>query len=312
MKEDRQIKRIFLYGVISFFLLWQGYENSSVEIQIPSRDGRDLQISMPRKDRKRLEQFFYKIMILEDGGYTLLGSKPMHMSGFYQPISTSNWEFFLNSVHPKNLRAYSGWKTWLKYQHFFANSEFLLWVEKNPFWQRSVRPNPAVSVFLLDKRKLKEAVNTYAADFQEVLGNQNISYEQLLLAKNNRSFFNDVLQRHEGLIGTLFGYGRDNAWLFEEKMRGNKVPLEPVWSNEIYEYFMTMPYYSWAYFGIRTRDFSQVLDYPCFLANPNTIETQNLKQSFLDTRKRILAYYENQDFLVATLSVLLNGDAIER
>ncbi len=249
------------------------------------------------------------MMIRDVGGYTLFGAKPMHMFNFYKPFSISKSEFFFSSIRPNNLRIYRDWKTWQKYQHLLEKSEFVFWAEKNPCWEkRSIPDNPSVSIFFIHKKELEKAINAHLKDFQKVLKRQNIACEELLLETKDKSFFNEVLRGHEGLIGILFGYGRDNAWLFEEKMHGKTVPLSSLWEKELYEHFlMRRSCFIWSFFGICSNEFSQILDYPSFAADPNSDETKQLKEKYLATREKILSYYKNKDFLEATLSILING-----
>lgn len=303
------MKKFKWFLVITFiaFLCWQLHENSKIEMLIPTSDGKNISLSMSRKDRKSLEQLFYA-MLREDGAYTLLGSKPMHMFGFYQPFSTSKWEYFLCSISPRNLRIYRGWKTWQKYQYLLEKSEFELWAEKNPFWEKmSVPRNPAISIFLINKTKTDEIISAHLSDFETILNRTDLTCNQLLFEAKNRSFFNDILKGHEGLIGTLFGYGRDNAWLFEDREHGKEIFLDYLWGQEIDDFYMNRPYFSWKYFGICTNELSEALGYPYFVANPDSLETKQLKQKFLMSRRKIIDYYKGKDLLEATLSLLING-----
>jgi hypothetical protein len=110
-----------------------------------------------------------------------------------------------------------------------------------------------------------------------------------------------VLKGHDGLIGTIFGYGRNNAWLFEERNQGKQTPLVPIWDDEIYEFLYNRPD------KMCLEDLSLVLGYPTFLAEPNTVETLTLKEEFMVVRNRILEFYNGKDFLEATFRLLLEG-----
>jgi hypothetical protein len=309
LRQCRPMKNLKCFLVITFvfFLCWQLHENSKIEVHIPAWEGKDSLLLITRKDRRSLEQLFYA-MLREDGAYTLLGSKPMHMFGFYTPFSTFDWEIFFSSISPRNLRIYQGWKTWLRYQYLLEKSEFKLWAEKNPFWEKMSTPhNPAVSVFLMNKKRTDEIIGAHLSDFETILNRENLTCDQLLFEAKNRSFFNDVLKGHEGLIGTLFGYGRENAWLFEEREHGKPVPLGQLWEQEIDDFYMNRPRFAWKYFGICTNKLSEVLGYPNFVADPDSSETKRIKQKILETRQNIIDYYKGKDFLEATLSILING-----
>ena len=301
----KKTKYFFLLVSVSVVFL-QLYENSKVRLQIPGSTGENFSILMPRKDRRNLEQLFYA-MIREDAGYTLFGAKPMHMFGFYTPLSTCKWSVFLDSISPRNLRIYRGWKSWQNYQHLLKNSEFIFFAEKNPFFEDSYEKNPAVSAFLINKKAADEAIQAHLADFQTVLNRKNLNFEQLILEAKNQSFFNDVLKGHQGLIGILFGYGRENAWLFEERSHGKSVPMQHIWNSEVDEFYQQRPYLAWKYLGICTNELSKVVGYPCFMANPDSLESKQLRQKFMQTREQIIDYYRGKDLLEATLVILTNG-----
>lgn len=276
----RRKKPLFLSIFLSLFV-FQLHNNYPVELHLTPSHGKDLVITMPRKDRDSLYDLFYLIMIRDCGGYTLFGNKPMHMNCFYQPILLTKWEHFLNSIHPSHLRTYKGWKTWLKYRHFFEKSNFIFWEEKNPFWEKIHKENnPVISIFFSNKKKMEEIIQANLKDFQKVLKNPHITSADVLKLDHKLSFFNDNLQGHEGLIGTLFGYGKENASAFEERANGKDTNLRNIWEDEnavVYEHYQKRPYWLWAFLGICSSDFSSVLGYPFFLADPNSLETKRLK-----------------------------------
>lgn len=309
MQRIRKIKWThLLIGSCVLFLLWEFNQNRKVELPIPSVNGKDLVLTIPWKDKKNLDYLFKEMFALGNGLYTLFGSKPMSMSSYLIPFSTTSLGVFLDSLSPNNLRVYWGWKTWQKYQDLLAKSEFLLWAEENPFWLRWWQPpSPAISILLIHKQQLQETINAHITDFQTVLGKDVIISSELLLEAKNRPFLKDVLKSHDGLIGTLFGYGRNNAWLFEERAQGKKVHLTPIWGQEIYDFFGTRPTPNWVIYGFDSEDLSEMLGYPCFLANPDSLETQELKKKFLNSREKIIAYYKNKDVLPTTLGLLMTG-----
>jgi hypothetical protein len=287
---------VFFACLLVLFSSWRCYENRSVQVIVQTPGGAHFSIEMSREDRERLTFLFYRMMILDAGAYTLLGNKPIYMGGYIKPFSTSNdWRNFLASIFFDNIKRAWGWDTWQKYSHHFQSSPFLLKAEINPFW---TEPHEAVSILVINKKRLENTFLSCRKDFELVLQKNNITYRALLAEAEAKPFLKTVLQRHEGLIGTVFGYGRDNAWLFEEKCRGHQVALKPLWGEEIYDFFANRPD------GVHLDDLSLVLGYPCFLADPNSPETKELKKEFLEVREKILEYYQDKDFLEATLSLL--------
>jgi hypothetical protein len=111
----------------------------------------------------------------------------------------------------------------------------------------------------------------------------------------------DVLKKHEGLIGTLLGYGRENAWLFHRRDLGESIHLSR---------FVDLQgkAASWlGFFGKQQIDVSEKnLFLPTFIVDANSEETKQLKKNYLAIRKKILNVYSGKDFLVTTLALLMD------
>lgn len=225
------------------------------------------------------------------------------MGGHFNPFRCVGQIYFLDSIRLPNLRRYRGWKTWEKYQHLFPNSAFLLWAEPNPFF--SSDGDTVDAILLVNKKKFREMVNANIKDFETILSRENISADELLSEAKNAPLLKTVLQFKEELFGILFGYGRENARLFEARNRGESVVFSQfLWEEEIAQFFRYRFGSTWGWFGIFPDRLEQFLSYPCFCADSSSLETKKLKEEFLETRKRILEYYEGKDFLEATLSRL--------
>ncbi len=275
-------------------------------------EGKEFTLHMPLKDKKRLTYLFQSMVVWDSAGYTLLGNKPMSLTSVYRPFSFVGWEIFMASVKPGNLRKYFAWKTWEKYQHLLENSKFLMWAEENLFFDNPNYTNPSVFILFVHQHNLEKIVGLYESDFQEGLKRRDISGKQLLLEARDRPFLKTVLGGNEQLIGTLLGYGRDNARLFVERKNGKETPLtfiwdERVWGKEIDNIFKNRPYFSWAYLGICPDNISTVLGYPTFLVDQNSIETQRIQSEFMEVREKIINHYKGKEFLEATLELLLQG-----
>lgn len=307
----RNKRKIFLTLISSLCLFWGFHENRKVKVWVRPSHGQDFVISMPVKDRKHLDYFFKDLLIEDCGGYTLFGNKPMFMGGYTKPFCLLTWHRFLRSLFPPNLRVCRGWKTWKKYQHFFSDSAFLLVAEPNPLFLRWEKPtfreelNPVVSILLINKEKFCETVTAYQKDFQTILEREDLSCNQLLLEAETLPFLKTVLQCKEELFGILLGYGRENARLFQEREDGKEVAFFAFpWGEEVEYFFRHRLGDMWWWFGIYPKQLELFLGYPTFLVDPDSLETKRLKEEFLETRKRILTYYEGKDFLEATLSRL--------
>ena len=51
----------------------------------------------------------------------------------------------------------------------------------------------------------------------------NVSVSDILSVNKRNHYCNTILHNHEGLIVTIFGYGLNNAWLFEKRAKGAEV-----------------------------------------------------------------------------------------
>lgn len=94
---------------------------------------------------------------------------------------------------------------------------------------------------------------------------------------------------HDGLLGTLLGYGRDNSWLFWQQTRKQGICLDTVWEDSEYTY--------------KWRD-ETPFPPPQFVGDRSSEESKQLKQGYLQARKEILDLYEKGDFLETTLGLL--------
>ena len=122
---------------------------------------------------------------------------------------------------------------------------------------------------------------------------------QLLREAKNRSLMNEVLEGHQGLIGIVLGYGRDNAWQFLEGCK-NRTAIGWVWGEED-NYFgeeslesdLTLANYYLSHYSC-----------PSFAGDPNSVESLTLKTEYILTKQKVMDYYKDKDFLEATLSLL--------
>ncbi len=290
--------QILLSFIGILFLAWQIHENKLVPVRAPFLHNSVPYIEMPLKDKKKLTYLFYEMIVLDSGAYTLFGKKPMYMGGSIKPYIFSDWNRFRTSISLHNIKIREGWETWQKYEHLFQDSPFIWKREINPFWTTS---HSSTLFILINKKAFNEVVQFHKKDFENVLQKKNITGDFLLQEAQHASLFKTVLKGHDGLIGTLFGFGRHNAWLFEEKKKGNQVSLAPLWDQKTYDFLQNRPD------KICLEDLSLVFGYPTFLAEPNTYETASLKKEFILTRNKILDYYKGQDFLEATFRLLLEG-----
>jgi hypothetical protein len=274
---------LFCFTLIGV-MAWQLYLSQEIKVSAGNQT-----ILMPRRDKQRLEYLFKELCLREPFAYTLLHQKPLSLGSYCKPFSSFAGFF------PHEITKYLGWKTWLKYQDHLAHPNFTLWEEENP-WNRG-----NFLILLADRPQVAAETAKHESDFRLILG-ENF-HRDILADIEKKPFFSETLKQHDGLIGTLLGYGRDNAWLYAERDVKPLIELFGIWEPEIDQFMLaqlSIDFTRW----FKSEPLSTLLFYPSFVADPNSEETVALKTKYRAARQKILDYYEGKDFLEATLFLL--------
>jgi hypothetical protein len=265
---------------IAFVFWYEIYNNLDVTIQIEEPSGKYSQVYMPRKDARLLDSFFREILISDPLAYTLAGAKPMSFA-IYHKARCSLSLFLL-----PNLKIICGWKLWQKYSPYFKNLNIYFWEEENP-WVRGIScliiADAKACRYLIDKNGI-----TLSDPFQNV---------------GKVPFFRNTLHLNERHIGILLGFGEGNASLYQNRTSF----LPAVWDRSLVEPLFS--HFAWKYCTFQKRDMSDLL-LPVFAGDPNSIESKQLKEKYLTTRKKIQTFYKGRDFLSASLSLFKYGETI--
>lgn len=279
-----------LCGLFIAFFLWRYSQNRIISLHYLDQQGTAHSLTVPVKDRKRLTGLMQKLFAENSFAYTILGPKPVSWETYQNPLPLSNWARFYDSFSEHNRTIRSGWKTWEKYQHLFPSAH--LWAERP-----KCRPG-LTSILIVNEDRFNDVVNKNKKDFQEVLRREIPNGLQLIREAKNRSLMNEVLEGHQGLIGIVLGYGRDNSWKFLEGCK-NRVAIGCVWEEEDDSIEESLE------LNANLTDY-YLFHYSCpsFAGDPNSSESLALKTEYTLTKQRIMKYYQNKDFLEATLSLL--------
>lgn len=280
-----------LCGLFIAILLWQYSQNRTNSLQYLDQQGTIRTLILPVKDRKRLVGLMQKLFAENSFAYTILGSKPVSWETYHNPLPLSNWTRFYNSFSEHNRTIRSGWKTWEKYQHLFASVHL---------WAESPKCHPGlVSILIINEDRFNDVVNKNKKDFQAVLCREIVDGFQLIRESKNQSLMNEVLKGHQGLIGIVLGYGRDNSWQFLEGCK-NRTPIGWVWGEENSSFAEESKQSD-----ITLTDYYLSLySCPSFAGDPNSAESLALKTEYILTKQKVMDYYKDKDFLEATLSLL--------
>lgn len=267
---------------------------------------------MPLKDKKRLEYFFRDVCFLHEWAYTLMGSKPMSIYDYVKPwaairrvILHSGIKDILHQTfcpprfhlicylfNPEQLKLKLGWETLNKYIQQFPDSRFVLFSYPNS--------GDRVCLALLDKVKIINVVKRNLSDFREVL--ESLSIEPEELSKNEKLYSFIFNLNNDCLIGSVLGFGRDNACLFDKynKMNLDQWPLTSPWPDEE---SVNLEKLNQKEITFQPWDLSDLF-YPQFACDPDSEETKQLRQTYRQEREEIIKYYEGKDVVEATLSLL--------
>lgn len=275
--------------------------------------------NIPSEEQECLEFFFRSHFNCL--GYALFGDKPMAVMGYNEPKSEvidiyDMLDRSFGVFDPYNLKAYRGWKLWKKYQHFLPMKNYAF-VESKNFVE-----NSHVALVFINKKAFLNTVAMHLNDFKNVLGD-HITPEGLLeeVLKSN-DIFGEVLKRHQGIIGTILGFGRHNAWLFHrrEEMTVLSGKMSPLLgkprnfvrrvSNAAFQNQLDALDKALQSFDDRaTPDFNLLqIGLPRFVADPNDPETKRLKIEYEKQYRQIIHRYQKGDFLEITLQQMTSED----
>ncbi len=207
----------------------------------------------------------------------------------FHPLDTGS---LMNLLNPEHFRIKNGWKTLNKHLKKLPMTRFHLLTHTS-------RDNETTVIGIVDKVKLIQTVSQYRDDFQQLLEALQAEPNDLLDDRKLRSFLASL--HGDQLIGTLLGYGRENAFLFN-RYRKDKVdpvnrPMIGAWQEFESDYLEQIARKNGAW---TLAD----LFYPTFVCDPNSSETAELKKVYREDRENILTYFEGKDLVGATLSLL--------
>jgi hypothetical protein len=307
------LKKLFFYIPIGLGIIWLIVQHWPVTIHISgSTADKNFSITMPLKDKRRLDYFFRDVCFLHEWAYTLMGSKPMSIYDYLHPwaairrffshphvgdmLSEAFWPPHFRLIcylfNPEQLKLKLGWETLQAYMDRFPQDRFV-------FFSHLDRED-RVGLVLIDKIKLVNVVKKHFPDFQEVLELLSIEPEELFHNKTLYLFVTSL--NTDSMIGLVLGFGRENARLFEKysKMDSDEWPLTFPWPEKGMAHLERL---NEKMLSFQAWDISDLF-YPPFACDPSTEETRQLKHAYEAEREQIIKYYQGKDVVEATLSLL--------
>jgi hypothetical protein len=243
---------------------------------------------VPEEDREILEYFFSYLISYENFGYVLFGDKPMAAGGFETLFTIEN---SLNEATIKQRALRLGWLTWEKYSTLFPSQKFVLRLSKNPispsfYW-----------IVLINKNSCLRCIESNLDIFKAVLGDSITPQSVLKDLMCKEDIFRDALKKHDGLLGILFGYGRNNSMIFQQQHDKSTKSICAKKSTKG----------SLVPFNRYNRDLL-FIDLPRFAENTTLLESFKLHQSYESTWKLLSQKFIKKQFLNIALEKLTEID----
>lgn len=269
--------------------------------------------NLSKEEQKTLEFFFRSFYSPDSFGYTLFGDKPLSVTIYAipknEPSPEDSIDSVLNIYHPENLRKYCGWEIWKKNQNLFPMQKYAF-VESKNFVEGEF-----TAILFINKKEFLKVVDENLNDFRKVL-EREITPESLLdEVLNSENVFGHVLKNHQGLIGTLLGYGRNNAWLFHrrEKLFSCFEKQSPLLGRARLDFKLSESFprreYDYLKSVLKPFDDRGILDFnplllglPNFAADLQTQETKLLKVKYENQYREIVHHFDKGNFLETTLT----------
>lgn len=262
---------------------------------------------MPQRDKRRLEHFFRDYINSESMGYVLFGNKPMALSGIDKELSYfRNFSSFLHAISPRRIQFENAFNTWKKYEKLFPMKRFVFLYEET---------DAAIYSLFINKKSFLQKIEQHADDFKQIL-KHDVTGEDLLKEGLHKPFLSEVLHDSDLLMGILFGFGRHNAELFHKRSQLDSqaermnfcqnYQFGDPWEHELEELDAKWDKIGWlnAYITGNHLEDLELMMLPGFYADLNDLETFEIKEHFLQTKKKIINFYKDKDFLSATLQEL--------
>ncbi len=254
---------------------------------------------MTLEERYYLEAFLHRILVSDDFSYVLFGSKPL---AFTDSPTLPTYDY-VGSLSLTHLKIRRGFEVFRKYQQYFSSAK--IGVQLYVFPEDS-----SATIVFINKLNCLRTFNEYEKDFKQILGEQITSEE--FLHKIVKSDIGNAIKDHEALLGILLGYGRDNAWLFYERKnalaRLHEFNLSLKKQDSLRKKLIEMrslESFSRAVNPCKSCLKKTCVELPHFMANPYSLETQTLRQTYENDRQKIGKILNKKSYLEALLHACL-------
>jgi hypothetical protein len=157
--------------------------------------------TIPLEDKKKLEALFQQMMTGDYFPCTLFGNKPITFQEFQSDPWKISSQYMLNPYSFFYLEV--GWETWEKYKPIFPSKRFIFTIVPCKVGYQFI--------ILINRPAFEEIFQKNQDIFQNALGPKITSDKILKEFEAGQKTFEEILNNHEGLVGLVLGYGRENS-----------------------------------------------------------------------------------------------------
>lgn len=280
------MKKLFLVMSTCIFI-FMCYQDLFISHKNNSNEAQEISTfisSLNDQEKEYLANFFKVQFFIDSFGYTIFGEKPMSIDLIDINRETKSTEGFdymsIEHIWDRH-RVKEGWAVWKKYAHKFHQKNISI-IE----YPCHLSSN-CTEIAIINHKNFIRVVNENLEDFRMVLG-EEVSPSQVLneYLRGDGTIFHKI-RLHDGLFGTLLGYGRENAWEFNRLGRAGEAMVS----------FTPLKEFSPELEKSGTKNILP----PLFSVIPESEETIKLRASYAKQRNKINSIYQSQDFLEKTL-----------
>lgn len=265
--------KFFLFIILAIFAL---LTNNLYRCKVIQKNGIDqahsLISTLSHQEKEDLEFFFHYSNFFGPYTYTLIGSRAMSIFDFDRPREVD----IKNQNYKRKCEALErGFEVWQKCERINPPKHFLL----IPYFRFGL--TDVLEIALINPTLCKEVIQDNIEDFRSILGSELTCADifEILTHPENKKF--SQLTENDRLLGILLGFGSNNSYFFEQRMR-DQIPNSSI-GNSNFHYWFPLP---------------------AFACNIKAQETRELIKKYKEARKCLRWTYFGKSELEVTLALL--------
>lgn len=249
-----------------------------------------------------LEAMFASLVKRDQFGYTLLGLKPVALSGYF---IKEPWTNILLGISPSGV-FWSQWKQWKRFSTHFNFPNFI-------FLEEPFASCPEISfIFLIHKPSFKNAIIKHRGIFEGVLGSDLDENKILNALESRTTTLQASLKYNEMLLGILLGFGEESSRLYAQRQEiSGPVPVPFALREKPSLGFQSVEeelQHIENQLVIREDVQEMLCDLqPLQFASPkDSLEAKQIRRLFQSHRLKVMEFFREKLYLDVSLHLLMN------